>query len=56
MHDEPKYLIMGIYQGNKEEIDSADTITECNQLINEYQLAFGSDWKFKRKINPEWNQ
>ena len=42
--NEPKYLIMGKYEGNTEEIDCAETLKEAMYLKSEYKLAFGNGW------------
>ena len=39
------YNIIGIYKGNKEVIDTAKDEQEAIYLINEYQLAYGNDWR-----------
>lgn len=38
------WIIWGKYQGEAEEIDSAETRTEAEILLTAYQLAFGSNW------------
>lgn len=39
------YIIRGSYLGMpKEDIDTADTLTEARYLKGEYKLAFGTDW------------
>lgn len=38
------YKIMGTYRGEREELDSADSLDEANYLLAEYQLAFDGDW------------
>ncbi len=50
-----EYAIMGRSEYGKEEIDTADTLTEANRLAGEYRLAFGAGWSiwvaatFKRR-------
>jgi len=38
------YTIIGVYKGEKEEIDRADHKRDAEYLVREYQLAFGRDW------------
>lgn len=38
------YLIIGRYQGNTEEIDSAETMETARYLQREYQMAYGAGW------------
>ena len=38
------YEIIGIYKGNKEVIDTAETKQEARALAGEYRMAFGSEW------------
>jgi hypothetical protein len=40
-----KYLIMGKYRGQIEEIDEAKTRKEAQYLLSEYRLAFGLGWQ-----------
>lgn len=40
-----KYIIFGLYNHTKEELDEADTQKEALRLVQEYRLAFGSEWK-----------
>ncbi len=44
------FEIIGVYQGNKEVIDSAETKEGARYLVNEYRIAFGQGWSisFKR--------
>ncbi len=44
-----EYLIIGTYQGETEEVDSADTKEEAQYLLGEYRLAFGPDWYLRIK-------
>lgn len=39
------YVIMGEYQKNTEEVDTADSLREAGELLIEYRLAFGPDWR-----------
>ena len=48
---EPEYLIMGVYRGNIEQIDTADTKKDADYLVREYSLAYGSAWRVYSKIN-----
>jgi hypothetical protein len=43
------YEIIGIYNGQKEVIDSAESLTDANYLVTEYKMAFGSDWTIYKK-------
>jgi hypothetical protein len=38
------YKIMGTYRGQREELDSADSLDQANYLLAEYQLAYAGDW------------
>lgn len=38
------FQIMGSYQGEVEEIDTAESETEALELVGEYRLAFGQGW------------
>lgn len=38
------YLIMATYRGEKELVDTCNTIEVAMFLKKEYQLAFGSEW------------
>ncbi|MGV7234640.1 MAG: hypothetical protein ACQ9ET_00135 [Nitrosomonadaceae bacterium] len=38
------YTIKGIYNGQIEDIDTAKTKKEANQLVKEYRMAFGREW------------
>jgi hypothetical protein len=38
------YRIMGKYRGKTEEIDTAETRKEADRLVEEYRVAFGSQW------------
>ena len=40
--------IIGIYRGESEIIDTAESKDEANQLVTEYRMAFGSDWIIKK--------
>ncbi len=40
-----RYAIMGAYRGEREEIDSADTIESARYLLGEYRMAYGADWR-----------
>lgn len=44
-----KYEIIGIYRGEKETIDSAETKTDADYLVSEYRLAFGPAWTIYKK-------
>ena len=40
------YIIMGKYKNLPvEELDETDSLTEANNLVVEYSIAFGRDWK-----------
>ena len=41
--------IMGTYQGQIEEIDTAETMKEARALVKEYRVAFGSAWQITIK-------
>ncbi|KKL85647.1 hypothetical protein LCGC14_1952620 [marine sediment metagenome] len=38
------YKVMGRYNGDTEELDSADSEQEAKYLLNEYRMAFGAGW------------
>ena len=38
------YKIYGRYNGNVEEIDTADSRKEAKYMVAEYQMAYGADW------------
>ena len=38
------YTIWGKYQGEKEEIDTADDVTTAKYLVGEYRMAYGAGW------------
>ena len=38
------YKIIGVYNGQREEVDTADTRKQAEYLAGEYRLAFGKDW------------
>jgi len=39
------FQILGRYNNQTEEIDTADTKQEAEYLLGEYQLAFGAGWR-----------
>ncbi len=39
------YQIIGVYKGNREVIDQAETKKEADYLVSEYRLAYGNEWK-----------
>ena len=39
------YKIMGKYNDCTEEIDTADEWSEAIYMVDEYRMAFGSDWE-----------
>lgn len=43
------YEIIGIYKGQSEVIDEAETLKDAIYLVNEYKLAFGPDWRIYKK-------
>ena len=45
--EDKMYKIMGTYRGEREELDSADSLDEANYLLAEYQLAFDGDWSIE---------
>lgn len=51
------YVIVGLSQnGDREIIDSADTVQEAQYLTREYRLAFGPGWLInwrKRRIGDD---
>jgi len=47
------YKIIGIYRGQKEEIDTATTKQEADYLVNEYRIAFGDAWIIYKKEGGE---
>jgi len=38
------YVIIGKYRGEKEQLDTAKTMTEAQYLKREYEMAYGSEW------------
>lgn len=38
------YEILGTYDGQTETVDTAETQEDAEQLLQEYQIAFGLDW------------
>lgn len=44
MSDDKKFRVMGKYRNMTEEIDSADSLSEAEELASEYRQAFGSLW------------
>tara|TARA_R110000787_G_scaffold7564_2_gene25662 strand:+ start:402 stop:548 length:147 start_codon:yes stop_codon:yes gene_type:complete len=38
------WTIIGEYKGNKEVIDSAESLKEIRFMISEYRRAYGKDW------------
>lgn len=45
------YIIIGTSRYGTEQIDEAATLREAQYLVNEYRLAYGSDWRvyYRRK-------
>ena len=41
------FRIMGTYQGEVEQIDTAETLQDANYLVGEYMLAFGHGWAIR---------
>jgi len=41
---ENRYKIMGEYNGNREEVDSAETLDAAIFLLGEYSSSFGPSW------------
>ena len=39
------YKIIGKYCGEAEEIDEFETREEAMQMLTEYRMAYGSEWK-----------
>ena len=39
-----KYYIVGYHQGNQEIIDEFENKNEAEKMLEEYKMAFGSDW------------
>ena len=48
-----RWIIIGTYRGNTEEIDSAPTMQEAIILMREYKMAFGSEWNISIKRNKQ---
>ena len=48
-----KWIIIGAYRGNTEEIDSATTMQDAIFLMREYKMAFGSEWSINIKRNKQ---
>jgi len=40
----PMFEIVGVYDGEKEVVDTAETQEDADYLLQEYQIAFGLDW------------
>jgi len=38
------YVIIGKYGGEEEELDRIGNVEEAEYLVEEYRMAFGSDW------------
>jgi hypothetical protein len=38
------FKIIGVYRGEKEELDSFETREEAEAMLVEYKLAYGSSW------------
>ena len=49
-----RFRIMGTYQGETEEIDTADNKEEARYLVAEYRLAFGADWRIWAERKTSW--
>lgn len=49
------FVIVGSYHGEREIIDSAESLTEARELASEYRLAFGAEWSisFRRARRGE---
>ena len=48
------YQIIGKYQHEPQEIiDEAETMKEAEQLLAEYRMAFGAEWKLRIKKTRE---
>mgnify|MGYP003665317991 FL=1 len=46
------YSIIGVYQDHIAiELDTAETKREALELVREYRMAFGLEWKIKIKTN-----
>jgi hypothetical protein len=45
--EDKMYKIMGTYQGEREELDSADSLDEANYLLAEYQLGYDGGWSIE---------
>lgn len=45
------YTIIGVFNGEREELDTAETKTEAVFLCYEYKAAFGNSWKIYFKHN-----
>lgn len=39
------YKIIGVYQGSKEIVDRFDTLEEAKEMLIEYKMAYGNDWR-----------
>ena len=46
-----KYVIEGIFQGKKEEIDFAENLSLAKYLQAEYRREFGKGWIIEYKLN-----
>ena len=41
------YEIWGTHKGDWEIIDESDTEMEANQMLIDYRIIFGSDWRLE---------
>lgn len=39
-----QYYIIGIKQGKRIDLDTAETLNQATKLIREYMLAYGPHW------------
>ena len=47
------YSIIGVYKGNPEVIDTADTMKDAIYLMQEYAMSFGHEWSINIKRNKQ---
>ena len=48
--------IMGRYNGETEELDTANNDNSAEFLVNEYRMAFGSDWHIRQEEEKEYGR
>ena len=46
-YESDTYEVWGRYENEWEMIDCTDTEREANEMLCEYRMSFGSDWKME---------